>query len=206
MRCVAFITIAVSLSSALAASRFEARKDVDRPDPTNLDHCPGRPTGDADRCTFEKQKDLGTRTRRFQVGKPAENCENGPKAPSITSEIGGSHEFTETWSHSNKAEINLLGIKIGGEGGWEKSETRTESQTNSVTVPAGKKTVWSAKLEYKEYGGRIRLNYGDPSGDPGKDNYHYIWYNNDIVSSQPTGGDPAWEPVTVDCDKDFDME
>ncbi|KAK7056945.1 hypothetical protein VNI00_002663 [Paramarasmius palmivorus] len=206
MRCVAFITIATSLTSALAASRFEARKNVDRPDPANLDHCPGGTIHDADRCTFEMMEDIGTRTRRFRVGDPAENCENGPNAPPITTKIEGSREFTETWSHTNKVGIDLFGIKFGGENGWEKSESRAESTSNSVTVPAGKKTVWSAKIDYHEYAGRFRINYGDPSGEPGEDNYHYVWYNNDVVSSQPTGDEVAWEPVTVDCNEDFGLE
>ena len=58
MHCISFIALAALIAVAAAAPsepHLQARKNVDRPDPFNLDHCPGRPTDDADKCTFEKQ-------------------------------------------------------------------------------------------------------------------------------------------------------
>ena len=35
-----------------------------------------------------------------------------------------------------------------------------------------------AKVLHHTFLGRVRINYGDPSGEPGADDYHYIWYSN----------------------------
>jgi hypothetical protein len=55
MRCTTFVAVAAAISAASAAPSLQARKNVDVSDPANLDHCPGRPGGEADTCTFEKQ-------------------------------------------------------------------------------------------------------------------------------------------------------
>ncbi|KAI3608848.1 hypothetical protein WG66_003875 [Moniliophthora roreri] len=197
MRCVS------SVALALAMAKFEARKDVDRPDPTNLDHCPGRPIGDADAYTFEKQKDLPDRRRWFILGDPVANCDNF-NAPPLETLVGGEKTTTETWTHINKAEINLVGIKIGGEGGWETSESKTERQFITVQIPAGRQRAVVAGVNHKESEGRIRLNYGDPTGEPGKNDYHYIWYNNGVVSSQPTD-DVEYDSKEINCGEQFDF-
>ncbi|ESK89012.1 hypothetical protein Moror_13131 [Moniliophthora roreri MCA 2997] len=203
MRCTSFVALAAVITVASAApSTLEARKNVDRPDPTNLDHCPGRPIGDADACTFEKQSDLPDRRRWFRLGDPVANCDD-PNAPDLSTQVGGERTTTETWTHTNKAEINLFGIKIGGEGGWEESSSKTERQLITVTIPKGKQRVVVAGVNHKESQGRIRLNYGDPTGEPGKNDYHYIWYQNDIVSSQPTD-DVEYDSKEINCGETFD--
>ncbi|KAK7033578.1 hypothetical protein VNI00_012805 [Paramarasmius palmivorus] len=206
MRCTSFVALALGIAAVSAApsgQQLEARKNVDRPDPTNLDHCPGRPIGDADRCTFEKQKDLPDRRRWFILGDPVANCDE-PNAPDIETQVGGERTTTETWTHTNKAEINLAGIKIGGEGGWEKSESKTERQLITVKIPSGKQRAVVAGVNHKESEGRVRLNYGDPTGEPGKEDYHYLWYNNGIVSSQPTD-DVEYDSVEIACGEKFDL-
>ncbi|KAJ8093538.1 hypothetical protein PM082_020396 [Marasmius tenuissimus] len=185
MRCTSFVALAVAVAAVSAAPsevHLQARKNVDRPDPAGLDHCPGRPTGDADACTFEKQA-----------------C-----APDITTDVGGEVTRTDTWEHTDKAEINLFGIKIGGEGGWSQSTSTTVRQMISVTVPAGKQRVAVVGINHKESQGRIRLNYGDPTGEAGKNDYHLIWYANDLVSSQPTD-DQEFDAKEINCGETLDL-
>ncbi|KAL0070473.1 hypothetical protein AAF712_002305 [Marasmius tenuissimus] len=206
MRCTSFVALAVAVAAVSAAPsevHLQARKNVDRPDPAGLDHCPGRPTGDADACTFEKQGDLPDRRRWFQLGTPVANCDN-PGAPDITTDVGGEITRTDTWEHTDKAEINLAGIKIGGEGGWSESKSTTVRQMISVTVPAGKQRVAVVGINHKESNGRIRINYGDPTGEAGKNDYHYIWYANDLVSSQPTD-DQEYDAKEINCGETLDL-
>ncbi|KAG7096691.1 hypothetical protein E1B28_004105 [Marasmius oreades] len=204
MRCTSFVALASVLAVASAApSELQARKNVDRPDPANLDHCPGRPTGDADACTFEKQGDLPNRRIWFQLGTPVANCDN-PNAPSLSTDVGGEKTVTETWEHTDKAEIDLFGIKIGGEGSWSQATSQTERQSITVEIPAGKQRVAVVGVDHKESSGRIRINYGDPSGESGKNNYHYVWYANGIVSSQPTD-DVEFDAREINCGESLDV-
>ncbi|KAJ8093453.1 hypothetical protein PM082_020310 [Marasmius tenuissimus] len=190
MRCTSFVAFAAAVAAVSAApSELHARKNVDRPNPSGLDHCPGRDPGDADRCTFEKQA--------------IANCDN-KNAPDITTDVGGEVTRTDTWEHTDKAEINLFGIKIGGEGGWSESKSTTARQLISVTVPAGKQRVAVVGINHKESKGRIRLNYGDPTGEAGKNDYHYIWYANDLVSSQPTD-DQEFDAKEINCGETLDL-
>ncbi|KAK7444344.1 hypothetical protein VKT23_015356 [Stygiomarasmius scandens] len=205
MRCTSIAILAAAITAVTASpagTRLEARKNVDRPDPSGLDHCPGRPTGDADACTFEKQSDLPDRRRWFILGDPVANCDN-PDAPDLSTMVGGERTTTQTWEHTNSVEINLFGIKIGGESGWSEAQSQTERQLITLTIPAGKQKAVVAGVLHKESQGRIRLNYGDPSGEPGANDYHYIWYNNDIVSSQPTN-DVEYDAKEINCGETFD--
>ncbi|KAJ8089293.1 hypothetical protein PM082_014541 [Marasmius tenuissimus] len=206
MRCTSFVAFAAILTSASAApsTRLRARKNVDRPDPAGLDHCPGRPLGEADRCTFEQQAVLPDRRRWFPMGIPVTNCDNGPDAPNITTEVERSVTREETWEHTTSVEIDLLGIKIGGEAGWSESKAQTASEKLSVTVPAGKQRVAVVGINHKETKGRIRVNYGDPTGEPGKNDYHFIYFNNDIVSSQPTD-DFQFDAKEINCGETLDL-
>ncbi|KAJ7475043.1 hypothetical protein FB451DRAFT_1247362 [Mycena latifolia] len=209
MRCISFSTLflAASISTAVARPNLEPRKNVDRPDPANLDHCPGRPKGDADACTFEKQSDLPDRRRYFIVGKPVENCDAGnTSVPDIITTISDDRTITETWEHTDSVGIDLLGIKIGGTAGWSESTSTTQHQDVRITVPKGRKTAATVGVMHHESQGRIRINYGDPSGDPGKNDYHYIWYQNDIVSSQPNPNDVIRDSKEVGCNEDFGLE
>ncbi|KAK7062744.1 hypothetical protein VNI00_000232 [Paramarasmius palmivorus] len=202
MRCLSFVTLATAATFASAASRFAARKNVDRPDPANLDHCPGRPLGEADKCTFEKQEDLPDRRVWFQLGAPVANCDD-PDAPDLSTTVGGERTVTETWEHSNSVGIDLFGIKIGGEGGWSESQSQTQRQSITVTIPNGKQRVALVGVNHIESRGRIRLNYGDPTGPPGANDYHFIWFQNDIVSSQPTD-DVEFDSAEINCGETFD--
>ena len=51
--------------------------------------------------------------------------------------------------------------------------------------------------------GRVRINYGDPSGEPGANDYHYVWYKNGVGSIQPTGATPSYDQRIVSCDEDI---
>ncbi|KAJ8076789.1 hypothetical protein PM082_001212 [Marasmius tenuissimus] len=206
MHCTSLIAPAALITIALAApSELQARKNVDVEDPAGFDHCPGRPKGDADRCTFEKQESLPDRRKWFQLGAPVANQCDNPSAPSITTEVGGEKTTSQTWEHTNKAEINLAGIKIGGEGGWSEVKSQTARQMISVTIPAGKQRVALVQgVNHKESKGRVRLNYPDPSGPSGKDDYHYVWYKNGIVSSQPTD-DIEYDAREINCGESLDM-
>jgi len=59
-----------------------------------------------------------------------------------------------------------------------------------------------AKITAKTFVGRVRLNYGDPTGEAGKDDYHYIWYNNGVGSVQPTD-QVIYDQRIVNCDQDI---
>ncbi|KAK1224539.1 hypothetical protein PQX77_012551 [Marasmius sp. AFHP31] len=210
MRFASFVTLAAVVAVASAApsveaesQALEARKNIDRPNPAGLDHCPGRPIGDADRCTFEKQGNLPARRIWFQLGAPVANCDN-PNAPAITTEVGGEVKREDTWEHTNKAEISLEGIKVSGEAGWSQTTGVTARQLITVTVPPGKQRVAVVGILHNESRGRIRLNYGDRSGEPGKNDYHYIWYANDIVSSQPTD-DHEFDAREVNCGQKLNL-
>jgi hypothetical protein len=56
-----------------------------------------------------------------------------------------------------------------------------------------------AKVTHHTYLGRVRINYGDPSGESGKNDYHYIWYANGVGSIQPTD-DVSYDQKIVGCD------
>ncbi|KAJ7182502.1 hypothetical protein C8R43DRAFT_1228906 [Mycena crocata] len=209
MRCTSLSTLflAASISTAVARPKLESRKNVDRADPANLDHCPGRPTGDADACTFEKQNDLPDRRRYFMVGNPVENCDAGDAdVPDIVTTIANDRTITDSWEHTDSVGLDLAGIKIGGEAGWSESTSTTEHQDVAITVPKGRKTAATVGVMHHESSGRIRINYGDPSGDPGKNDYHYIWYQSGIVSSQPNPDDVVRGSKEVGCNEDFGLE
>ncbi|THU76105.1 hypothetical protein K435DRAFT_974570 [Dendrothele bispora CBS 962.96] len=177
---------------------LQRRKNVERPNVAGLDHCPGRSIGDADACTFEQQSELPDRVKWFQFGQAVENCDN-PNAPDITSTISTSHTTTETWEHTDGVEFDFLGVKIGGEGGWAESTEKTQSQSLEITVPAGKQKVAVVGVNHKETQGRIRINYGDPSGEPGSNDFHFIYFQNDIISTQPKDDPPVYDSREFDC-------
>ncbi|KAJ8089336.1 hypothetical protein PM082_014584 [Marasmius tenuissimus] len=149
MRCTSFDPFAAALASVSGAPSpsLQARKNVDRPDPAGLDHCPGRPLGEADRCTFGQEAVLPDRVRWFAMGIPVTNCDNGLDAPSITTEVESSVTREETWEHTTSAEIDLLGIKIGGESGWSTSQAQTASEK---LTQLGTKLIllWNMKQKY----------------------------------------------------------
>ncbi|KAK7453200.1 hypothetical protein VKT23_011881 [Stygiomarasmius scandens] len=198
------IALMLSAASAFPSSRnLQRRKNVERPNVASLDHCPGRSIGDADRCTFEQQSTLPDRVKWFQFGQAVTNCDNGPDADDIVSTVETSHTTTETWEHTDGVEFDFFGVKIGGEGGWEESSSTTESQSIEMTVPAGKQKVAVVGVNHKESQGRIRINYGDPSGEPGSNDFHFIYFQNDIISTQPKGDPPVYDTREFNCGEDI---
>ncbi|KAF5344544.1 hypothetical protein D9758_016468 [Tetrapyrgos nigripes] len=197
-----FVAVAIMIASANAfpaSHNYPKRKNVERPDVAGLDHCPGRSIGDADRCTFEQQSQLPDRVVWFQFGDAVTNCDSGPDAPDITTKVTSTHTTTETWEHSDGVEFDFFGAKIGGEGGWEESTEKRESQSLEITVPAGKQKVAVVGVNHQQTQGRIRINYGDPSGEPGSNDFHFIYFQNGIVSTQPTDDPPVYDSKEFDC-------
>lgn len=150
------------------------------------------------------KQNLPDRRRWFPLGAAVTNC-NGAESPSIKTDVGGETTRTETWEHTDSVEVDLFGIKIGGEGGWGTSQAVTARQLISVEVPAGKQRIAIVGVNHKESSGRIRLNYGDPSGDAGKNDYHYIWYQSGIVSSQPDANDLEYDAKEINCGETLDL-
>ncbi|KAK1228806.1 hypothetical protein PQX77_008147 [Marasmius sp. AFHP31] len=168
MRCSLFTLFAVAaLASTVAASPLQRRKNVDRPNPPGLEHCPGREAGDADKCTFESQETGPDTTIIELVGDPASNCQGGTTDLQLT--LSGSKSVSQSF-------------KAG------------------VTTGFGASLV--AKITAKTFLGRVRVNYGDPTGEPGKNDYHFIYFNNGIGSIQPTDK-VVWDQKIVNCDEDL---
>lgn len=59
-----------------------------------------------------------------------------------------------------------------------------------------------AKVLHHTYFGRVVINYPDPTGQPGADDYHYEWYDNDVGSIQPTD-EVTFDQRIVSCDEDI---
>jgi len=72
-----------------------------------------------------------------------------------------------------------------------------------MTVPAGKQKVAVVGVNHKESQGRIRINYGDPSGEPGSNDFHFIYFQNDIISTQPKGDPPVYDTREFNCGEDI---
>ncbi|KAJ7833683.1 hypothetical protein B0H13DRAFT_2256431 [Mycena leptocephala] len=190
MRCISTsaLFLAASISTAVARPNLEPRKNVDRADPANLDHCPGRPIGDADTCTFEKQILRGRTV--------VENCDAGnTKVPDIVTTTAGDRTITDSWAHTDSAG-STWGIKIGGEAGWEESTSTTEHQDVSITVPQGRKTVATVGIMHHESQGRIRINYATPLETQGRTTI--------IIS--PNTADVIRGSKEVGCNEDFGLE
>ncbi|KAK7033586.1 hypothetical protein VNI00_012823 [Paramarasmius palmivorus] len=173
MRSPLFILFLIVAAVATPDAHIEKRKNVDRPDPTNLKHCPGYSPGDADRCTFEVQKRGPDMRVAHIVGNPVDNCKGG--TTDLKTTIGGDISVSQTWKYS-------VSEGFSASGGEE--------------LPA----VLVAKVLHKTYTGRIVLNYPDPSGEPG--NYHYIWYHYGVGSIQPTD-DVIYDQKIVACNQDI---
>lgn len=217
-----FGTLALASLASAATIDVEKRKNVDRADPANLDHCPGHKTGDADKCTFESQSPQPDTTIPHIVGDPVGNCQGG--TTNTTSSVGGSTSVSQTWKYGVSVGFSADGgeeLPIGAEfessDSWSKTDTKTFTQTQTIIIPPGKQVrsycfrraifmlIWNgvqaaviAQVRQKVFMGRIRLNYGDPSGDPGKNDYHYVWYNDGVASVQPTD-DVQYGQKFFDC-------
>ncbi|KAJ8093553.1 hypothetical protein PM082_020411 [Marasmius tenuissimus] len=184
-----FVTL--SLAAFASAATIEMRKDKDRPDPAGLQHCPGNNPGDADRCTFEMLQAGPDSIITEIVGTPVDNCMGG--TTDLKTTIGGDKSVSQTWKYgvttgfSAKGGEELpIGVSFESSDKWSNTETRTFRQNIQVTIRPGYKAALIAKITAKTYLGRVRINYGDRSGDPGKNDYHYIWYHNGVGSIQPT--------------------
>ncbi|KAK7017563.1 hypothetical protein VNI00_018577 [Paramarasmius palmivorus] len=207
MRCASLFILATALAVSAAPSTLEARKNVDRPDPANLDHCPGHATGDADACTFEMQSQEADVQIPHIVGKPVDNCKGG--TTDLKTTIGGDTSVSQTWKYgvsegfsADGGEELPVGVSFENSDTWSNTEAKTFRQNIDITIQPGKKAALVAKVTHKRYLGRIRVNYGDPSGEPGKNEYHYIWYNNGVGSIQPTD-QVTYDQRIVGCDEDI---
>ncbi|EEB90364.1 hypothetical protein MPER_11438 [Moniliophthora perniciosa FA553] len=191
MRCTSLLTALALVSAASAASRYDKRKNVDRPNPSNLDHCPGHSINDADACTFESQSQGEDVRLDHIVGSPVDNCKGG--TTDLKTTIGGDTSVAQTWKY---------GVSVGFSADSEAEKAKTFRQNIDITIQPGKKAALVAKVLHHTSLGRIRVNYGDPTGEAGKNDYHYIWYNNGVGSIQPTD-DVVYDQRIVKCDEDI---
>uniref|UniRef100_A0A0W0FMA1 Uncharacterized protein n=1 Tax=Moniliophthora roreri TaxID=221103 RepID=A0A0W0FMA1_MONRR len=209
-----FALTLVAAVSAAPQVQVEKRKNVDRPDPTNTNHCPGNDPGDADKCTFEVQeKGEDTRLEHI-VGNPVDNCKGG--TTDLKTTIGGDTSVAQTWKYgisvgfsADGGEELPIGVSFENSDTWSNTEAKTFRQNIDITIQPGKKANFClsgaaliAKVLHHTFLGRIRLNYGDPTGEAGKNDYHYIWYNNGVGSIQPTD-DVIYDQRIVNCDEDI---
>ncbi|KAK7039257.1 hypothetical protein VNI00_010162 [Paramarasmius palmivorus] len=202
--------VALALIAAVSAApqvQVEKRKNVDRPDPTNLNHCPGDDPGDADKCTFEMQEKGEDKRVDHIVGNPVDNCKGG--TTDLKTTIGGDTSVSQTWKYgvsvgfsADGGEELPIGVSFESSDTWSNTEAKTFRQNIDITIKPGKKAALIAKVLHKTYQGRVKLNYGDPTGEAGKDDYHYIWYKNNVGSIQPTD-DVIYDQRIVDCSEDI---
>ncbi|KAI3607336.1 ribosomalproteinS8 [Moniliophthora roreri] len=207
MRCTSLLLAVFALVAAASATRFDKRKNVDRPDPANLDHCPGNKLGEADQCTFESQSQGADTRLEHIVGSPVDNCKGG--TTDLKTTVGGSASVAQTFrfgvsegfSASGGEELPI-GVSFSNSDSWSNTETKTFTQNIDVTIRPGQKAAVIAKVLHKTFLGRVRLNYGDPTGEPGANDYHFIWFNNGVGSVQPTD-DVIFDQKIVNCDEDI---
>ncbi|KAK7056946.1 hypothetical protein VNI00_002664 [Paramarasmius palmivorus] len=211
MRLSATLTLLAIAAATCAAPQNQhqasKRKNVDRPDPANLSHCPDNTVGDADRCTYEISSQGPDQRIHIKVGDPTHNCAGSPGPVEKTDTI--TWKISQTWKYgvsegfsADGGEELPIGVSFENSDGWSNTETKSFSQSIGINVPPGKKGQRIAKVLHHTYNGRVRLNYGDPSGEPGEDNYHYIWYKNGVGSIQPTD-DVSYDQILVDCNEEL---
>ncbi|KAL0573906.1 hypothetical protein V5O48_008054 [Marasmius crinis-equi] len=198
MRCSTFLTLFIAATLASAAT-VEKRKNVDRPNPSGTEHCPGNSPGDADACTFESQETGPDSVIEEIVGDPVDNCKGG--TTDLKTTIGGDKTVAQTWKYG-------VSVGFGADGGEELpvgvefKSSDTWSNTEAKTFRQNVQAALIAKITAKTFLGRVRINYGDPTGEAGKDDYHYIWYNNGVGSIQPTD-QVTYDQRIVNCDEDI---
>ncbi|KAJ8076788.1 hypothetical protein PM082_001211 [Marasmius tenuissimus] len=207
-----FLTLVTLSTLAFGAtvSHVEKRKDVDRPNPAGLEHCPGNSPGDADKCTYE-MKETGPDSIITQIvpGDPVNNCKGG--TTDLKTTIGGDRSVSQTWKYGVSAGFSAdggeklpVGVSFESSDSWSNTETKTFRQNIEVTFKPEQKASAAliAKITAKTYVGRVRINYGDPTGEKGKDDYHYIWYKNGVGSIQPTDK-VIYDQRIVSCDENI---
>ncbi|KAF9268251.1 hypothetical protein L218DRAFT_604202 [Marasmius fiardii PR-910] len=206
MRYASFLILS-SVIASTSASTIGRRKTVDRPDPSNLDHCPGYTIGDADKCTFELESQGPDSVVTHLVGDPVSNCLGGTS--DLVTTIGGSSTISQTFKFgvstgfsADGGETLPIGVSFSSSDGWSNTESKTFSQNVQVTVRPGQKAALVAKVTAKTFLGRVRLNYGDRTGEPGKNDYHFVWFNNGVGSIQPTD-EVVFDQKIVSCDEDI---
>ncbi|KAK7457920.1 hypothetical protein VKT23_010267 [Stygiomarasmius scandens] len=208
MQFSSFFTLLLLTIAVSAAPRTEQkRKNVDRPDPANRNHCPGESVGDADACTFESQSQGEDTRLEHIVGDPVDNCKGG--TDDIKTTVGGDTTVSQTWKYgvsegfsADGGEELPIGVSFENSDTWSNTDAKTFRQNIDMTIQPGKKAAVVAKVLHHTFLGRVRINYGDPSGEPGADDYHYIWYSNGVGSVQPTD-DVIYDQRIVNCDEDI---
>ncbi|THU91568.1 hypothetical protein K435DRAFT_840962 [Dendrothele bispora CBS 962.96] len=202
-----FTILTLALVVSAAPRTQEKRKNVDRPDPANTNHCPGESVGDADTCTFESQSQGPDTRLEHIVGSPVDNCKGG--TDDIKTTVGGDTTVSQTWKYgvsegfsADGGEELPIGVSFQNSDTWSNTDARTFRQNIDMTIQPGKKAAVVAKVLHHTFLGRVRLNYGDPSGEPGANDYHYVWYNNGVGSVQPTD-DVIYDQRIVNCDEDI---
>ncbi|EEB90074.1 hypothetical protein MPER_11769 [Moniliophthora perniciosa FA553] len=138
---------ALTLIAAVSAApqvQFEKRKNVDRPDPSNTNHCPGNDPGDADKCTFEMQEKGEDKRVEHIVGSPVDNCKGG--TTDLKTTIGGDTSVSQTWKYgvsvgfsADGGEELPVGVSFESSDTWSNTEAKTFRQNIDITIQPGKK-------------------------------------------------------------------
>ncbi|KAJ8089337.1 hypothetical protein PM082_014585 [Marasmius tenuissimus] len=145
MRCSFFALVAITtLVPITSAVPFQKRKNVDRPNPPGLEHCPDRQPGDADKCTFEALETGPDTTIVQLVGDPASNCQGGTTDLQFT--LTGSRSVSQSFKSGVSTGFGVeggedlpIGISFSNSDTWSNSETKTFSQSTGIIIQPGKK-------------------------------------------------------------------
>lgn len=147
------LTAALTLSTLVSSASLPSvpsnstlptkRKNVNRPNPASLDHCPGHAIGDADTCTFEATGST-TQTRIDHIiGDPVDNCMGGTDA--IKSSVGGTTTVSQSWfygvtegfSASGSEEGVDFGVSFSNSDTWTTTNTQSFTQNIQTTIQPG---------------------------------------------------------------------
>ncbi|KAK7453202.1 hypothetical protein VKT23_011882 [Stygiomarasmius scandens] len=210
------LVLSISASSALVTAApyssryvYSKRKNVERPNPPGIEHCPGNDPGDADRCTFEAQSTGPDSTMSMMVGNEVDNCLGDTNATTTTVSAGFTASQTFKFGVSEGFGVDggeelPVGVSFQNSDTWSNTESKEFHQDVEITVDPGKKGMVVAKVPVHTFLGRVRVNYGDPTGEPGSNDFHFIYFNNGVGSIQPIdGAQPTFDQKIIGCDESF---
>ncbi|KAF5344543.1 hypothetical protein D9758_016469 [Tetrapyrgos nigripes] len=184
------------------------RKNVERPNPPGIEHCPGNSAGDADRCTYEAESQGPDSQVLMMVGNAVENCLGDTNATTTTVSAGFTVSQTFKFGISEGFGVDggeelPIGVSFENSDTWSNTDSKSFDQEVSITVDPGKKAMVVAKVPVHTFVGRVRVNYADRTAEPGTNDFHFIYFNNGVGSIQPTGAEPVYDQKIIGCDESF---
>ncbi|GAA5833533.1 hypothetical protein JCM11251_003520 [Rhodosporidiobolus azoricus] len=173
-------------------------RKVKREDWANEEHCPGGSIGDADSCTFEPTKIYDTTLKRWtQYGSWYDNCNSVNTADivaTVTDSIATGNSLTSTTELSIgiASEGFSLGISQSFSESW--SQTKTWSESQSITVKANQAGNINVANEFILAEGQLRIAYGD------RKDGHYYWLQTGLEVYTPVPGtSDIYSANVADC-------